>query len=444
MTQKRVLIIGAGGRDYHNFNMVFRDNPEYEVVGFTMAQLPVRKVRYPAKLAGKLYPNGIPTYDESEIETLVKKHSVDYVCLSYSDLGHNEVMHIASRGLAAGASFLLLGPRHTMLESSKKVIAVCATRTGAGKSPLTEYISTFLRERGYRVGIVRHPMPYGDLAQEEVQKFAKLEDLDAQKCTVEEREDYERHIMNGFVVYAGVDYAKVLRLAESENDVIIWDGGNNDFPFFRPDMMITVADAMRAGHETLYYPGEVNFRMCDVIAINKWENNAEGLRTIMRNAKALNPQAELVRISMEYEASSEIRKGARALVVDDGPTLTHGGMPYGVGYLVAMKKGCKIIDGRRYAEGAYRELYRKYGHIHKVVPAVGYSKAQIGDLKQTIMNAKPQLIISATPADLTKLLNIKIPIVKVSYKLKRNIQLERAILHIIDKKDERRKDQYVV
>ncbi|MGC8923624.1 MAG: GTPase [Candidatus Micrarchaeia archaeon] len=427
MTYKRVLIVGASGRDYHNFITVFRDDPAYKVVGFTHAQLPVEKEMFPKELAGNLYKNDIPIYDEKMLESIVKKHNVDIVCLSYSDLSHIEVMHIASRALAAGASFMLLGPKSTMIRSKKKVIAVCATRTGAGKSPMTEYISKYLSSIGKNVSIVRHPMPYGNLIEQEVQVFRTIEDLDRNKCTLEEREDYERHIRNGFTVYAGVDYKKILRLAEKHSDIIIWDGGNNDFPFFVPDLMITVADAIRAGHETLYHPGEVNFRMCDVIAVNKWEYSRKGENVVRENAKLLNPNATVIRMSLEHAVEGNLQKNMRVIIVEDGPTITHGGMPYGIGYIVAKKARCDILDGRKYAKGIYKKIYEQYPHIEKVVPAIGYSKNQIADLRKTILSSRPDGIICATPTNISNLLDTNIPVINIKYRVKRNKELEEIL-----------------
>ncbi|MEM3364024.1 MAG: GTP-binding protein [Candidatus Micrarchaeia archaeon] len=434
LKRRRVLILGAAGRDFHNFNVYFRDKIGYEVVGFTLAdQLPVQLDMYPSSLAGKLYPHGIPIYKESDLEKIIREKSVDLACLSYSDLSHNAVMHIASRVLAAGASFILLGPNATMLKSQKKVIAVCATRTGAGKSPMTEYVSQWLRKKGFRTVIVRHPMPYGELEKKAVQRYSSLNDLDAHGCTIEEREDYERHIRNGFIVYAGIDYERVLRNAEKEADVIIWDGGNNDYPFFRPDIMITVADAMRAGHEIAYHPGEVNFRMADVIAINKWENAKKGAREIEWRAKEMNPHAKIIRVSMDAVMDRKLSAAEkkRVLVIEDGPTITHGEMPYGIGYIVAKKEGCSIIDGSKFAVGVYKKIYAQHKHIEKVVPAVGYSREQIEELKVLIGKARPSAVVSATPTNLSDFLDIKAPLVRVTYKLRKNNAVERVLESIL-------------
>lgn len=432
--RKRVLILGAAGRDYHNFNMVFRDNPGYEVVGFTHTQLPTDARLYPAKLAGRLYKKGVRIYREKDVGGLMKRLRADLVCFSYSDVTHAHVMHLASQALAGGASFLLLGPNETMLKSKKKVVAVCATRTGAGKSPVTEYISLLLRKMGFRPAIIRHPMPYGDLVKQEVQVFREIRDLDKYSCTVEEREDYERHIKNGFTVYAGVDYAKVLDMAEKNSDIIIWDGGNNDYPFIRPDQMITVADAMRPGHELEYHPGEANFRMADVIAINKWENNREGERIIRDNARNISPRAKIVKISMDARVEGADLHGKSAVVVEDGPTITHGGMPHGIGYITAKKMGCKIINPKKYAHGMYKRIYDEYPHIGSVVPAIGYSKRQLADLKKTIEAANPEGIVWATPANPGSLIRLGVPIARVEYKLKGNTHIEMAVRRLMGKK----------
>lgn len=428
---RKVLILGAAGRDYHNFNMFFKDNSDYKVVGFTHTQLPIKTKSYPKQLAGRLYKKDIPIYDESQLERIISRKNVDLVCFSYSDVAHEKVMHLASRSLAYGASFMLLGPKDVMLKSKKPVIAVCAVRTGAGKSPVTEYISKFLKRKGLKVGIIRHPMPYGaNLVKQNVQVFRKLADLDKNNCTIEEREDYERHIKNGFVVYAGIDYKKILKIAEKENDVIIWDGGNNDFPFIKPNVMITIADAMRAGHECLYFPGEVNFRMADIILINKWEHALKGTKIIKENVKRMNPHAKIFKVSMSKKSSASIK--GRVLVIEDGPTITHGGMPYGIGYLTASKHRCRIINARKYAVGVYKQVYKKYKHIKKVVPAIGYTWRQVSDLKQIIKQSNPDMVVSGTPTDLTKLLRLKIPIVRINYELKRNAALERVLWKLMN------------
>lgn len=425
MNKTKAIILGASGRDFHNFNTLFRDNMDYEIVCFTQAQLPVESSLYPKELTGKLYPKGIPIYKEEKLEQLIKKHKVEIVFLSYSDLSHNQVMNLASRSLSSGASFTLISPDLTMLESKKPVIAVCATRTGAGKSPMTEYISLFYKSKKKKVAVVRHPMPYGDLRKQEVQKFSSLKDLDLHNCTLEEREDYERHISNGFNVYAGVDYFKILKLAEKENDIVIWDGGNNDTPFFKPNLYITIADSSRANHEISYHPGETNFRSCDVIAINKWENHLLGMNTIQKNAKECNPKAHVIKMSMDFKISnpSLIKKNKKVLLIEDGPTITHGDLPHGLAYIIAKKNGCKIIDPHKYAKDFYKEIYEKYLHIGPVVPAVGYSKSQLNSLNSLVKDCKPELIISATPTDLRNVMKFKVPFVQVTYGMKNNKEL---------------------
>jgi predicted GTPase len=432
MKQKtKAIILGASGRDFHNFNVLFKDNKNYEIVCFTHAQLPVDSSIYPKELSGKLYPKGIPIHDESKLESLIEKNDVEIVFLSYSDLSHNEVMNLASRALSFGASFSLISPDLTMLYSKKPVIAVCAVRTGAGKSPMTEYISLHYKNKNKKVGIVRHPMPYGNLIEQEVQKFSSIKDLDLYNCTLEEREDYERHILNGINLYSGIDYIKILKLAEKENDIIIWDGGNNDTPFFIPDLYITIADAARPNHEVTFHPGETNFRSCDILAINKWQNNLKGLKTIQKNVKDCNPHAHVIKMSMDFNISDEklIKKNKKVLLIEDGPTITHGHLPHGLAYIIAKKKGCKIIDPRKYAKGFYKSIYENYKHIGSVIPAISYSKTQLSSLKSLIRDSKPDLIISATPTDLRNVKGMKfnVPFVNVTYSMKRNKELNKAL-----------------
>ncbi len=421
MERKKVIIMGAAGRDFHNFNVYFRDNEEYEVVAFTATQIPfIENRRYPPELAGKLYPEGIPIYDESQLPELIKKYNVDFVVFAYSDVSHEYVMHRASIAHAAGASFMLLGPKHTMLKSTKPVISICAVRTGCGKSQTTRKIAKELKDRGYRVVVIRHPMPYGDLVKQKVQRFATFEDLDKHNCTIEEREEYEPHLRNGIVVYAGVDYEAILREAEKEADVIIWDGGNNDFPFFKPDLHVVVVDPHRAGHELKYHPGETNLRMADVIVINKEETaSLEGIEEVRRNIREVNPNAVVIDAASPFfvENPEKIR-GKKVLVIEDGPTLTHGEMSYGAGVLTARKYGAsELVDPRPYAVGTIKETMEKYPQIKNYLPAVGYSEQQIKDLEDTI-NATPcDLVVSATPIDLNRVVKVNKEIISVRYEL---------------------------
>lgn len=421
MHPQRVVIMGAAGRDFHNFNVYFRDNPAYHVVAFTATQIPNIEGRtYPATLAGSLYPDGIPIFPESDLTKIVKEHQVNQVVFAYSDISHETVMHRASVALAAGADFRLLGPRATMLKSSKPVVAVCAVRTGSGKSQTTRAVANALRTMGKRIVVVRHPMPYGDLTKQVVQRFATLDDLTLHHTTIEEREEYEPHLARGTVVYAGVDYGKILRQAEAEADVILWDGGNNDFPFFQPDVMIVVVDPHRAGHELLYHPGETNLRMADVIVINKVDTaNAEDVNRVRVNARRANPRAILVEAASPIfvDDPSAIR-GKRVLVVEDGPTVTHGEMAYGAGFVAANKFGAReIVDPRPYAVGSIRETYAQYPTTGAVLPAMGYSDQQIQELEETINAAPIDLVISATPIDLRRVIRIQHPNVRVRYEL---------------------------
>jgi len=417
--KRNVLILGAAGRDFHNFNMFFRDNEEYNVVGFTATQIPnIANRRYPTELAGKLYPNGIPIYEENDLEALIVKHAVDEVYFSYSDVPHDYVMHLASRVQAKGASFVLLGPRETTLKSSRKVIAVTAVRTGAGKSALSRAIAKILKKRKVKFVVIRHPMPYGDLAKQRVQRFATLADLDKQSCTIEEREEYEPHIKDGAVVFAGIDYAEILREAEKEADVIIWDGGNNDIPFIKPDVYFVVADALRPGHEMWYYPGETNFRAANVIVINKSSENPMDMQRIRKNAEKVNPTAKVIETDLELTASPEMNiYGKKAIVIEDGPTVTHGGMKFGAGFEYAARNAAEIIDPRPHAVGTIKEVYKQYGHLANVVPAMGYYGKQIDELTETINKSGADIVISGTPVDITKILKVKIPVIQVKYDL---------------------------
>lgn len=414
---RNVLLLGAAGRDFHNFNMFFRNNKNFNVVCFTATQIPkISRRRYPKELAGKLYPKGIPIYEEKDLEKLIKKYDVSDVVFSYSDVSHEHVMHLASRALATGASFTLPGPKDTMLKSKKKIIAVCAVRTGAGKSPLSRRISTVLKKNGVKFVVVRHPMPYGDLRMQEVQRFASLEDLDKHDCTLEEREDYEPHIKNGAIVYAGIDYEKILKKAEKEADLIIWDGGNNDLPFFKPDLHFVVADALRPGHELQYHPGEANFRMADVIVVNKAGASPAGAKLVEAHAKEVNPDARLIVTKMQLSEEDGIKlKGKKAIVIEDGPTVTHGGMDYGAGYEFARSKGAKIIDPRKFAVGTIKEAFEKYPHLKKVLPAIGYFPKQIKDLQESINSSNADVVVSGTPTDIRRVLKVKIPMLHVRY-----------------------------
>ena len=417
---RRVVIMGAAGRDFHNFNVVFRENPEYEVVAFTAAQIPNIAGRvYPQELAGPRYPRGIPILPEEELPRIVRENDVDLVVLSYSDLLHEEVMHKASRVLALGADFMLLGPKATMLKSRLPVIAITATRTGSGKSTVTRYVTGLLRRAGRRVAVIRHPMPYGDLRKQVAQRFATLEDLDRYGCTIEEREEYEPHIRAGNTVYAGVDYREVLRLAEEDADVIVWDGGNNDFPFIEPSLLIAVADALRPGQEVGSYPGETNLLMADIVVINKTDTApSEAVKSIMRNISSLNPKARVMTTgSRVFGEGLEAIRGKRVAVVEDGPTVTHGGLSHGIGFIAAERYGAAVVDPREAAVGSIRETYLQYPHIGPVIPSMGYSQQQINDLRETLERVECDYIISATPTDLTRLFKTNKPIIHVRYEL---------------------------
>ncbi|MEM4037857.1 MAG: cyclic 2,3-diphosphoglycerate synthase [Nitrososphaerota archaeon] len=419
--KKRVIIMGAAGRDFHNFNVYFRDNDYYQVVAFTAAQIPGISGRiYPPELAGKNYPEGIPVYPEDMLEELIKEKDVDFVVLAYSDLTHEDVMHKASRVIAAGASFILLGPKHTMLKSPIPVIAVTAVRTGAGKSTVTRRIASILKKYNVRFNVVRHPMPYSKVLKYPVQRFSSFEDLDRYECTIEEREEYEPHIEMGNVVYAGVDYGKVLEEASKNVDVIIWDGGNNDFPFFKPTLMITVADALRPYQEISTYPGEANVRMADVVLINKVNSaKPEDVKIIEENVRKLNSRATIIKASSRLHVSDpDLIKDKRVLVIEDGPTVTHGGMSYSIGYVAAVKYGAReIVDPRRFAVGSLMEVYEQYTHIGPVLPAMGYNPQQIKDLNETIQRIDYDVIVSGTPIDLSRILKLSKPYVKVRYEL---------------------------
>ncbi len=421
MEKRKVLILGAAGRDFHNFNVFFRNNPNYEVVAFTATQIPDIEGRvYPPELAGDLYPDGIPILAEDDMEKIIKEKGVDIVVFAYSDVPHEHVMDLASRAHAAGADFWLLGPESTMLKSSKPVIAVTAVRTGSGKSQTSRKIFKLLGDKGLKVVSIRHPMPYGDLVKQRVQRFASYEDLDKHECTIEEREEYEPYIDMGGVVYAGVDYEAILREAEKEADVIIWDGGNNDFPFYKPDLWIVVADPHRPGHEMKYHPGETNFRAADVIIINKMDTaNRDDIQEIYNSIEKANPNAIVIEAASPlFVDKPELIKGKKVLVVEDGPTLTHGGMRYGAGYVAAKKFGAKeIIDPRPYAVGSIVNTYKKYTHLHVILPAMGYGEKQMKELEETINNADADVVVSGTPIDLNRVVKVNKPIVRVRYEL---------------------------
>src|SRR5690554_1062791 len=424
MSRKKVIIMGAAGRDFHNFNTYYRDNERYEVVAFTATQIPdIHGRKYPPELAGSLYPEGIPIYDQRELADLIAKYDVDECVLSYSDVSYEYVMHLSALVNAAGANFALLGPKHTMLRSSKPVIAVCATRTGTGKSQTSRKVAEILLSRGIRVVAVRHPMPYGDLAAQRVQRFSTIEDLAKHQCTIEEMEEYEPHIDRGNVVYAGVDYEAILREAENDPqgcDVILWDGGNNDFPFYKPDLHITVADPHRAGHELAYYPGEVNLRMADVVVINKIDSaSPENIETVRRNIRLVNPTARIVDAASPIRVvNPELIQGKRVLVVEDGPTLTHGGMKLGAGIIAAQKYGAaEIVDPRPAAVGSLADTFELYPHIGALLPAMGYSPEQRADLEATIAAVDCDAVIIGTPIDLNRVVQIRQPNTRVYYDL---------------------------
>ena len=418
---KSVLIMGAAGRDFHNFNVFFRDNKEYKVVAFTATQIPdITERRYPPELAGELYKDGIPIYTESELTKLIKKLKVDIVVFAYSDVTHNHVMHAASTVLATGADFMLLGPKSTMIESKKPLIAVCAVRTGSGKSQTSRKIADILKKYGKRVVFIRHPMPYGDLAIQAVQRFATYEDIDEEKCTIEEREEYEPIIDKGMVVYAGVDYGAILRKAEEEADIILWDGGNNDFPFYKYNLLITVADPLRAGHELLYHPGETNLRMADIIVINKMDSaKEEDIGILKNNIKKVNPDATLIFANSTIKVDNpDVIRNKRVLVIEDGPTVTHGGMAFGAGSVAAKRNGVKeIVDVKPYAVGTIKETYKKYPKTSIILPAMGYSKQQVKDLEETIAKVPCDSVVVGTPIDITKVIKIQKPFTRVKYKL---------------------------
>ncbi len=421
MERTRVLIMGAAGRDFHNFNVYFRNNSQYEVAAFTAAQIPDIEGRvYPPELAGELYPEGIPIYSEDELDALIRDQKIDQVIFAYSDIPHREVMHKASQVLAAGADYRLMGPKATQVASNKPVISVCAVRTGCGKSQTTRRVSDILQAMGKRVVVIRHPMPYGDLRKQIWQRFADYDDLDKHECTIEEREEYEPHIDRGIVVYAGVDYEEILRRAEEEADVILWDGGNNDLPFYKSDLQIVVTDPHRAGHEIDYHPGEVNLRMADVIVLNKVDTaDMADVSTVQNNIRSLNPKAIVVYAASPITVEDPTAiAGASVLVVEDGPTLTHGEMTFGAGTVAAERFGAaEIIDPRPYAVRSIKETFEKYPDIGVLLPAMGYGEKQVKDLEETIASTPADLVIVGTPIDLQRVIKIKQPSQRVRYEL---------------------------
>jgi predicted GTPase len=421
MKRIKTIIQGAAGRDFHNFNTVYRDNEMFDVVAFTAAQIPgIDDRKYPAVLAGKLYPKGIPIHPQDELEKLIEKHQIDEVVFSFSDVRHEYVMHWASRILAAGANFKLVGGRETMVKSTKPVVAICAVRTGAGKSQTTRRVAELLKAAGKKVVAIRHPMPYGDLSKQIVQRFGAISDLKKHKCTIEEMEEYEPHIARGQVIYAGVDYEKILREAEKEADVILWDGGNNDLPFYKPDIFITVADPLRAGNEMTYYPGETNFRMADVILINKVDSaSLEQMQTLRESIEKYNPKAMVIDGASPIKVDKpELIRGKRVLVIEDGPTCTHGEMKYGAGVVAAKKYGAaEMVDPRPFAVGSIAETFKIYPGIGSLLPAMGYGDKQMKDLEATITKAKVDSVIIATPIDLGRVIKITKPHVRVGYDL---------------------------
>jgi len=422
MARTRVVVAGAAGRDFHNFNLVYRGRQEYEVVAFTATQIPNIDGRvYPTELAGDLYPEGIPIRPEDELTALIRDQRIDEVVFAYSDVTHEHVMHIASRTLAAGAGFRLLSPHDTMLTSSKPVVAVCAVRTGSGKSQTTRHIAALLRESGKRVGVLRHPMPYGDLTKQVAQRFERYEDLEAADATIEEREEYEPHIAEGNLVFAGIDYAKILDQAEKEADVILWDGGNNDTPFIKPNVHVVVVDPHRPGHELRYHPGETNLRMAHVCVVNKVDSaDPEGIDAVLASIRTHNPTARVVLAASPIVVEGDATQiaGKRVLAIEDGPTLTHGEMTYGAAVLAAKANGAaELVDPRPYAVGSIQAIFDEYPHVGALLPAMGYGKKQREDLCETIKKADPELVLIGTPIDLRRLIDFDRPALRVTYRL---------------------------
>lgn len=419
--KRKVIIMGAAGRDFHNFNQYFKDNEEYEVVAFTATQIPnIFDRKYPSALAGKLYHQGIPIYPESGLENLIKTTNVDLVVFAYSDVGYEYVMHKSALVNSCGADFMLMGTKSTQVKSTKPVVSVCAIRTGCGKSQTTRKVFNILKDMGKKIVVIRHPMPYGNLVEQKVQRFATFEDLDKYKCTIEEREEYEPHIVNNTVVYAGVDYEAILREAEKEADIIIWDGGNNDISFYKTDLQITVVDPHRAGHELKYYAGEINLRLADVVVINKIDSaDISDINTVRENIQKINPKAIVIDAASPISVDKpDVIKGKRVLVVEDGPTLTHGEMKFGAGVVAARKFGCKdLVDPRPFTVGTITQTFKKYHDIGMLLPAMGYSHQQVKDLEETINKTDCDSVILATPIDLNKIINIDKPTARVKYDL---------------------------
>jgi predicted GTPase len=422
MARTRVLIAGAAGRDFHNFNLVYRDRPDTEVVAFTATQIPnIDGRRYPPELAGSLYPDGIPILPESALEELIREHEIDDVVFAYSDVTHEHVMHIGSRALAAGASYRLISPRETMLAPSKPAVAICAVRTGSGKSQTTRRVAELLREAGKKVAVLRHPMPYGDLTKQAVQRFERYEDLEAAEATIEEREEYEPHLAEGNLVFAGVDYEKILRAAEQEADVILWDGGNNDTPFLKPDIHIVVVDPHRPGHELRYHPGETNLRMADVCVVNKMDSaTQEGIDAVLESIRANAPRAQVVLADSPFHVEGDTAQiaGKRVLAIEDGPTLTHGEMTYGAAVLAAKQFGAaELVDPRPFAVRSIAKTFEDYPNVGTLLPAMGYGREQMEDLRETIERSDADLVLIGTPIDLRKLIDVDKPALRVTYKL---------------------------
>lgn len=413
--KKKVLILGAAGRDFHNFNVFFRDNEEYDVIAFTATQIPdIADRKYPANLAGKLYPHGIPILDEADLCNIIKKNDIDQAIFSYSDVSYEYVMRKAALVNVAGADFIMLSPKHTMIKSKKPVIAICAVRTGCGKSQFSRKIFEILSKK-HKVVAIRHPMPYGDLSKQRCQRFATYDDLDIHECTIEEREEYEPYIDMGGIVYAGVDYEEILFNAEQEADIIIWDGGNNDYSFYKPDLYITIADPHRAGHEIEYYPGEINVHLADILTINKIQTaNEQDIKIVVDNVKSVNDTAMILQASSPILIEGDITN-KKIIVVEDGPTVTHGGMPYGAGALAAEENNAILIDPRPFAVGSIKETFKKFPHLKNILPAMGYGEKQVKELETTINNATCDAVLAATPIDLSRIITVNKPIIRARY-----------------------------